>query len=1014
VLRALTFALAAWLGLSPALALAGNASPVKLSQRGLKAKTVIDFTRSGTPVGKWGFGVPTPTWEFDAASSGGDMTARGPVTNGLLASEDFYSSTPWLIMAGTLTNNAATAPDGTLTADRYMESSGNDGQGKYQNFTYANGTYVFSLYVKAETAKCIALNTTNSSVVGSEAKFDFTSGTPVATYIGANSTAGVLSAGNGWWRIWVSNARTVGLQYPEFYTTTNCADNSRVVTGRGPTYTLLIWGAQVELGSTPNAYCPTGSTAATCGSANTTPFTVTNLLVNNTTLAGAGWAVTGSGSRADNSASCPVDPTDSGRRMTLVTIPTPGSIDGVQSATAGTACTRSAYMALATGDPSCTAALSATGSVTPVTLTSTPTRYQYYNAASCYAWFTTYATGTCSRFCVSGTQTESGSAMGAYCGPTGATSKTCSTATAPKNGTPTTVGPYYYPESFTRTASAQYAAKLNGTTDYYDAGDVGASSNVSVCAEFKTSLMVPPLSYAGLVSKDNFSTGPWSWVQYGANNLNVYVYKAGGSYSTLAFGATFALNTDNYACWSYDGSGGDGAAVMLGNINGIAITPVTNGVAPLATTVNPLRVGTVGVPGSYNWNGSISKVAIWNAALSATQLANAVAALASRAQAKPSGSNVTWTRNQTQFGCPVSDGTCLTVAVNTPVVTDDGAWIGSAAANGNTILQSQTIATGSSVTSPWAVTQTGAPSIPTLLADAVAAPDLTLTADRIVFPAINGSGQRSIVYQPFTPTAASWTISFWARTDAGTATVYSALTQTGVGDTTNTAHTLTTAWQRFTLAPRTLSALEWYFALGPNGDIWTPAQPTTQAAATIYVWGFQATPTAYVGAYCATVGSACTGVADAPTTNYTETSLTTFSYGVKAKAPSWTSSSLIGFGVTNTYGAGNAFAFYASSGAVYLVLYDSANSWTRLTCSLGALAANSVHTLIANRVSNTLSIYLDGTALSCTQDGAGSGTWTAVPATITVGRRQATEELNGWVQKVVLTDTVANAAAALK
>lgn len=152
--------------------------------------------------------------------------------------------------------------------------------------------------------------------------------------------------------------------------------------------------------------------------------------------------------------------------------------------------------------------------------------------------------------------------------------------------------------------------------------------------------------------------------------------------------------------------------------------------------------------------------------------------------------------------------------------------------------------------SSWAKWSVGTGTAPVVTANQTTAPDGTLTAASIVYPAVSGAGNASAIYQNPTMTAAVYTVSFYLKGAVGGEQLY--LIANGAGFQ-STRITLTTSWQRFTFTPTTLTASTWFWELG--ADMRDGTQTATPAQ-TIYMWGAQLELGAYASSYIPTTTAA--------------------------------------------------------------------------------------------------------------------------------------------------------------
>ena len=183
---------------------------------------------------------------FTRASTGTIVNADGLIEqvpyNKFKYSEEIGSS-GWQLFRGTITTNVTTAPDGTLTADKYTEDSQSGGHlFRQQSLTVVDGvTYTGSIYLKKGELTSITLQSNSSSRWVASAVFNLENGT-------ITSGSGIITdAGNGWYRcsitgLAVQNTPDAGL---EFVTSGGAGRD-----GQG----LFAWGAQFESGELKTYY----------------------------------------------------------------------------------------------------------------------------------------------------------------------------------------------------------------------------------------------------------------------------------------------------------------------------------------------------------------------------------------------------------------------------------------------------------------------------------------------------------------------------------------------------------------------------------------------------------------------------------------------------------------------------------------------------------------------------------------------------------------------------------------
>jgi hypothetical protein len=171
--------------------------------------------------------------------------------NLLVRTEEFENAS-WVKTGVTVTANAATAPDGTNTADKIVATVAT-GEKYLQQSSTAGGANVFSFYAKEAEYYLVRMQELTS--FGFYATFNLKTGAVTATGGGSFVSASAVPVGNGWYRCSVANTRTVANAYsiggfPDTISPTNTPAN---YTGDG-TSGVFFWGAQLETGSTATAY----------------------------------------------------------------------------------------------------------------------------------------------------------------------------------------------------------------------------------------------------------------------------------------------------------------------------------------------------------------------------------------------------------------------------------------------------------------------------------------------------------------------------------------------------------------------------------------------------------------------------------------------------------------------------------------------------------------------------------------------------------------------------------------
>lgn len=177
-------------------------------------------------------------------------------TNLLLRSQEFDNAS-WVKSNTTVSANATTAPDGTMTADRIDLSAGTLGKLVAQTVTNGSNvavtTHVFAKYNAGNPHRYIQIQIDSTS---SFCNFDLlvgVKGTP------QNCTAEIFPAANGFYRIIVT--QTSIRRTPVIWAVDSIAAAGASTTSSTGSY--YLWGFQEELGLYPTPYIPTTTAAVT-------------------------------------------------------------------------------------------------------------------------------------------------------------------------------------------------------------------------------------------------------------------------------------------------------------------------------------------------------------------------------------------------------------------------------------------------------------------------------------------------------------------------------------------------------------------------------------------------------------------------------------------------------------------------------------------------------------------------------------------------------------------------------
>lgn len=233
----------------------------------------ITFTRASTATRVNSRGLieavasGTPRIDYDPIT----LACRGLLveesrTNLLTYSQDFDDAA-WTKSNSTVRANAATAPDGTLTADKITESAVTNLHAAWKTLSAATVGSVYTLSVYAKAGERTNLWISGFGEVDSY--FNLLTGAVIS-----GATASIQSVGNGWYRC--SSVITKTNTSNDWYVGPANSAPTYSYTGDG-TSGIYIWGAQLEAGSFPTSYVPSAITHT--GRASTATYIGSNGLI---------------------------------------------------------------------------------------------------------------------------------------------------------------------------------------------------------------------------------------------------------------------------------------------------------------------------------------------------------------------------------------------------------------------------------------------------------------------------------------------------------------------------------------------------------------------------------------------------------------------------------------------------------------------------------------------------------------------------------------------------------------
>jgi hypothetical protein len=201
--------------------------------------------------------IPIDTVRATTATRVNEQGLIEIVPRNLIEYSEQLDNAVWIRTNLTVTPNATTAPNGTLTAEKLIPTVTNDlhiTESSVVSFV-SGSTYTFSFYAKRAEDNFIQI-TASSSLLSTRANFNLLNGT--LGFVDSGITATITPINNDWYRCTASFVAAATGNFRMVLCNIPASTSARFATFAGNgTSGVFVWGAQIDNGSVATEYFPT-------------------------------------------------------------------------------------------------------------------------------------------------------------------------------------------------------------------------------------------------------------------------------------------------------------------------------------------------------------------------------------------------------------------------------------------------------------------------------------------------------------------------------------------------------------------------------------------------------------------------------------------------------------------------------------------------------------------------------------------------------------------------------------